>query len=299
MVVSQLGQMTSAPRPALSVTCPVHPQVGHCTGGGSDIQGAIRERASNGLGPDRHNRTRLAGDPTFTMPAGVAQDMEQTVVVTGAESGLGAAIARAFGVEEANLGLGGRDIEAVQSVAGDVEMAGGTSVTLRTDARDEFDVERLVETTAREFGAIDVLVPAQVVAHDPEGAHDLSQVSYPAFDDVIRSTLRGSFSTIREAVPHLADDGCILIPLPNAKELETRSRPVTIAGAGQRGLIEVASMDLDQAVVGIEHPSIARGEDDPDADETVARGFVRATLRAAELDGTITSPTTVPDAEHS
>lgn len=212
--------------------------------------------------------------------------MAETVVVTGVGEDLGTAIAQAWGREGATVVLGGRDPADLESIAGDVEMAGGEATILRTDARDEFDLERLVETAAREAGPIDVLVPAESVSHDPDGRNPLPSISYSAFDDVLRTNLRGPFATITEAVPHLAPDATILVPVSTADDEAPGSRPAAIAATGLRGLVDVAAHDLDQTVVGIEHP-VLDGEAGSEVGASVADVTVAVARSTEEVDGTI------------
>ncbi|GAA3862637.1 SDR family oxidoreductase [Haloarcula argentinensis] len=83
---------------------------------------------------------------------------------------------------------------------------------IRTDVRDEYDVERLVETAMREGDAIQYVVANAGVYHGTAGETPLTEESYTAFDDHIRTNARGVFSTIREAVPHLGSDARIVVP---------------------------------------------------------------------------------------
>jgi NAD(P)-dependent dehydrogenase (short-subunit alcohol dehydrogenase family) len=223
--------------------------------------------------------------------------MTDTAVVTGADAGLGRAVALALGGVGATVVLGGRDADDLEAVQAAVESGGGTGVAVRSDARDEFDHERLMETAARTAGPIDVLVAAEAVSHDSDGRHPLPAVSYSAFDDVVRTNLRGPFSAIREAVPHLAADGTVLVLLPVLGDAGAEgSRPVAIATMGARGLVEVAASDLEQSVIGIEHelrveesaePEPDRPSDEETARETVAAAVLEARDRAAALDGRV------------
>lgn len=235
---------------------------------------------------------RLAADPRFTFRARVPQGMDRTVVVTGADSEPGGAIARAIADHGGILVLGGQDSEELSSVRSDLAQLESSVLTRRADARDEFDLEWLLETASREAGPIDVVIPAQVASHDPEGAKPLSRVSYSAFDDVLRATLRGAFSTIREATPHLAPDGTVLVPVPAIDSLQSGSRPLSIAAAGQRGLISAAATDLDRPVLGVEYePSVAgNGEGEP---LSIGEAALAALERADALDGTVASVETL------
>ena len=214
--------------------------------------------------------------------------MTDTAVVTGADAGLGRAVALALGGVGATVVLGGRDADDLEAVQAAVESAGGTGVVVRSDARDEFDHERLMETASRAGGAIDVLVAADAVTHDPDGRNPLPTVSYSAFDDVLRTNLRGAFSAIREAVPHLAADGTVLVLLPVLGDAGAEgSRPVAIATMGVRGLVAVAGTDLEQSVVGIEHELRADGSIEPERDGPAGEAATRETVGEAATRETV------------
>ena len=57
----------------------------------------------------------------------------KTIIITGASSGIGAAAARLFAEEGANLVLGARSADALDAVAGEI---GGRAVVLPGDVRD-------------------------------------------------------------------------------------------------------------------------------------------------------------------
>jgi len=136
----------------------------------------------------------------------------ETAVITGASRGLGAAVARLFGREGVHVGICARDADEVEAVAADVREAGGSATTRRADVRDEFDLERLMEATAREGGALDCVVANAGVYHGPASATPVSEESYAAFDDHVRTNGRGVFATIQESLPHLAPDARVLVP---------------------------------------------------------------------------------------
>ncbi|MBV0900732.1 SDR family NAD(P)-dependent oxidoreductase [Haloarcula salina] len=136
-----------------------------------------------------------------------------TVVVTGASRGIGEQIARAVAGAGAHAVICARDAGDLDAVATDIREAGGSVTAVRTDVRDEFDVERLVEVATREGGgAIDYVVANAGVYHGEPGETPLSEESYAAFDDHLRTNARGVFATVREALPHLAGDARIVVP---------------------------------------------------------------------------------------
>ena len=68
----------------------------------------------------------------------------KTVVITGASSGLGKALASALAAEGANLALMGRDAEKLGSVAESCRARGGGIVELAGDVVDAADCERFL-----------------------------------------------------------------------------------------------------------------------------------------------------------
>lgn len=137
-----------------------------------------------------------------------------TVVVTGASRGIGEAVARLFADEGVHVVVCSRAVDAIESVADAIEADGGTATAMRADVRDEFDVERLMETASRAgtTTGIDCVVANAGVYHGSPGETPISGESYSAFDDHLRTNARGVFATAREACPHLTDGARILVP---------------------------------------------------------------------------------------
>ncbi len=85
------------------------------------------------------------------------------VVVTGASSGVGRAIARAFGAEGAKVGLLARTVEGLSAAADEIARAGGETLVLPTDVSDAQAVERAAEAVEKRWGVIDVWVNCAMV----------------------------------------------------------------------------------------------------------------------------------------
>lgn len=80
-------------------------------------------------------------------------------IITGAESGIGRAIALLFGSEGARIaGTYLRDKSAADSVASDIHDAGGTAEFFQTDVSDERQVDALFDNCLKAFGKPTLLV---------------------------------------------------------------------------------------------------------------------------------------------
>jgi len=80
----------------------------------------------------------------------------RSVVVTGASSGIGAAVVRALAAEGARLTIGARRTDRLDGLAREI---GAERVAVaRTDMRVEADVVRLIATARERFGGVDALV---------------------------------------------------------------------------------------------------------------------------------------------
>jgi short-subunit dehydrogenase len=80
------------------------------------------------------------------------------VIVTGASSGIGRAIALEFGRRGARVALASRNRQALEEVADLNNAAGGSAVVIPTDATAEGAVKHMADEAIRELGGIDILV---------------------------------------------------------------------------------------------------------------------------------------------
>lgn len=90
--------------------------------------------------------------------SGTTQLHDRVAVVTGASSGIGAAVARSLGRHGAAVALAARRADALGDVAADVEEAGGRAITVPTDVTDPDQVAALADAAASQLGPVDVLV---------------------------------------------------------------------------------------------------------------------------------------------
>lgn len=84
--------------------------------------------------------------------------MNKTILITGASSGIGEAIARRLGQPGATLILTARRVERLEILANEIKSQGGQAFTLPADLASEMERQRLFQLVVEGFGCPDVLV---------------------------------------------------------------------------------------------------------------------------------------------
>ena len=166
----------------------------------------------------------------------------QVVVVTGANQGIGKAIARMFAHEGADLALCARNADKLTLVADEFRAAGTDVLAQPGDVSRESDVELLFAAVQQRFGRVDILV-------NNAGAFDggpLDEVSLDAWNNVIGSCLTGSFLCSRAAFRLMKPrrSGKILnIGSISAQRPREGSAPYVAAKFGVWGLTQAIALD--------------------------------------------------------
>ncbi len=119
-------------------------------------------------------------------------------IVTGADSGIGQAIAVAFAAEGADIAiLVYRDRAGAEETQRRVQAAGRQAIVVQGDVGEEDSVERLFRETESELGPPDILVNNAGI-----GQSGMQVADMPAedFDRILRTDLRGPFLCCRAFV---------------------------------------------------------------------------------------------------
>ncbi|KIE58810.1 oxidoreductase [Methylacidiphilum kamchatkense Kam1] len=82
----------------------------------------------------------------------------KTAIVTGASSGIGYATALALASAGANLVVGARRMERLNSLVEKIEAMGASAIAIRTNVRELSDVDSLVLGAKKKFGGVDIFV---------------------------------------------------------------------------------------------------------------------------------------------
>jgi short-subunit dehydrogenase len=83
---------------------------------------------------------------------------DNVILITGASSGIGLALAYAFGREGANIVICGRKADALAQAGQDLKAAGINVLALQADVSVEADVKQLIDQTIAHFGRLNVLI---------------------------------------------------------------------------------------------------------------------------------------------
>lgn len=121
----------------------------------------------------------------------------QTALVTGANSGIGAAIAIALGRAGANVIINYvSKPDDAEAVAEEIRSGGQRAMTVHTDVSDEAQVQAMFAAAVSEFGTIDILVSNAGMERNAP-FHEMTTAQW---DAVMNVNLRGAFLCAREAV---------------------------------------------------------------------------------------------------
>ncbi|MFX4291655.1 SDR family NAD(P)-dependent oxidoreductase [Streptomyces bohaiensis] len=123
-------------------------------------------------------------------------------LVTGAGSGIGAAVARRLASEGAAVAVTDVDAGRAAEVAESVTAEGGTAVALRCDVSDTTSVDSAVAAATERLGGLETLVNNAFAGTPETVLLELSDMGewLAAFD----VTLHGAYRCARAAMPHLA-----------------------------------------------------------------------------------------------
>lgn len=123
----------------------------------------------------------------------------KVVVVTGAASGIGAAICRRFAREGARIGLLDLDAKGVKAAADKFRAIGVDAVGIRCDVVNEDECTSAMKEIIGLYGGIDVLVNnASAISLSGTLATELKR-----FDLMFQVNARGTFACSRACLPHL------------------------------------------------------------------------------------------------
>ena len=127
----------------------------------------------------------------------------KVALVVGGTSGIGRATAEGFGRLGASVVLAGRREDRGEQVARGIVEAGGEATFIRTDVREDEQVEALVQSTVERYGSLDCAFNAASL--ELTGA--LVDLPVTDFDAVVKTSLRGAFLCLKHELAAMAETG--------------------------------------------------------------------------------------------
>jgi 3-oxoacyl-[acyl-carrier protein] reductase len=125
---------------------------------------------------------------------------EKLVLITGASSGIGAALARAFAAQGARLALHFNSHEAeARALAQEIAATAGEPALVRGDLSKRGEARRVVEEAAGRLGGLDILINN---AGGLGERRPIADVDDTLFDFVYDLNVRSVFGAVQAAIPH-------------------------------------------------------------------------------------------------
>lgn len=129
--------------------------------------------------------------------------LNKVVLITGASSGIGAAIGRSLGAAGAKVMLGARRTDRLDTLAGEIRAKGGEAMTRRLDVTDRAEVAAFAEAARQAWGRVDVIV-------NNAGVMPLSlmaSIKVGEWDRMVDVNIKGVLYGIAAVLPEMAARG--------------------------------------------------------------------------------------------
>jgi len=193
------------------------------------------------------------GEKTYR---GSGQLTGKVALITGADSGIGRAVAIAFAREGADVVISylSEDHDA-EETAKWIREAGKRALTIAGDIKSEAHCKELVETTVKEFGHLDVLVNNAAFQRTRQS---IAEIESSEWEETFQTNIHSMFYLSKAAIPHMKEGSAII----NTTSIQSRQpSPELLAYAATKGAISNFTAGLAQMLAekGIRVNAVAPG----------------------------------------
>ncbi len=130
----------------------------------------------------------------------------QAALITGANSGIGKAVALALGAEGAQVVVNYvSHPEAAEAVVDEIKSGGGSAIAIAADVSNETEVQSMFQQMLNSFGTIDILINNAGLQQDAS----FENMTLAQWQTVINVNLTGQFLCAREAVREFLRRGVV------------------------------------------------------------------------------------------
>ena len=162
----------------------------------------------------------------------------KVAVITGGNSGIGLAAAKAFVKEGARVAVLGRDAETLDTAVADL---GDAAIGIRGDVTKVEDLDRLFVTVGERLGKIDILFVNAGIAQ----VRPVEEVDEAHFDLIFGVNIKGAYFTVQKAIPLLRDGASVILNTSIANQTGNANFSVYSASkAALRSLARTLSAEL-------------------------------------------------------
>lgn len=164
----------------------------------------------------------------------------RAALITGGGSGIGKGTALVFADQGCHVALVGRTLDELGAVAKQIEGRGGKAEVIQADVSHPQDMERACDLAHAQLGRLDIVFANAGV----NGVWaPIESLTPDEFDNTVAINLRGTFLTIKYAVPYLRKQGGSIIVTSSVNGTRTFSNTgATIYSTTKAGQVAMAKM---------------------------------------------------------
>jgi NAD(P)-dependent dehydrogenase (short-subunit alcohol dehydrogenase family) len=184
-------------------------------------------------------------DYGFTSYHGHGRLKDKIALITGADSGIGRAVALAFAREGADVAIGYLNHEDdARETSEIVESAGRRALTIAADIGSEAQAKALVDQTVQRFGRIDILV--NNAAKQGKAVHHFEDIDGARVEETFRVNVVSMFHLVRHALPHMSEGSTVI----NVASIQAyQPSPEILDYASTKGAIVTFTKGLAQSLI--------------------------------------------------
>ncbi|MDI1480930.1 SDR family oxidoreductase [Polyangium sp. y55x31] len=177
---------------------------------------------------------------------GLGRLKDRVALITGADSGIGRAVAIAYAREGADVGIAYlNEHEDANETKRLVEEAGRKAALFPGDLSSDAACKKLVEDAAKAFGRIDILV--NNAAEQGKTVENFEELDAERVERTFRVNILAMFHIVRHALPHMKPGSVII----NTSSIQAyQPSPEILDYAATKGAIVTFSKGLSQALIG-------------------------------------------------
>jgi NAD(P)-dependent dehydrogenase (short-subunit alcohol dehydrogenase family) len=214
----------------------------------------------------------------------------KVAIVTGASSGIGAAIARLFAAKGAKVVVGARRRDRLEALAGEIAAKGGVAQPLAGDIADESYAQALVDTARAAFGGLDIAVNNAGTLGPMSATEEITRAQW---DATMAVNLTGAFLAAKHQIPAMLKRGGGAMTFVSSFVGHTAAMPgVAAYAAGKAGMIGLMkTLAVEYGPRGIRvNALLPGGTETPMAAEMIQTEDMRAFVRNMHALKRIASP---------